>query len=145
MRAQKVSMPSTLAESWTVLGEDLDPLEPAEDYLAYLTAVFGLHDYHARAGVQVPTELVAWRWIGRGYPQAILAPRGQGPADPTRPVKLSVPRRVPRTLSDEETVTLLAACEHLRDRFLVALLAETAMRIGPAPGAAPRRLREPTA
>ena len=38
------------------------------------------------------------------------------------------------TLSVEEIAQILAACERLRDRFLLALLAETGMRIGQALG-----------
>lgn len=53
---------------------------------------------------------------------------------PTRPVKLVVVRRSPRTLDAEQVVAILAACEHLRDRFLFALLAETGMRVGQALG-----------
>jgi integrase len=46
---------------------------------------------------------------------------------PVRPVKLHVPSRAPRTLEAEQIVAILAACEHLRDRFLLSLLAETGM------------------
>ena len=41
---------------------------------------------------------------------------------------------MPRTLTDEQVLTLVEACEHLRDRFLLVLLAETGMRIGQALG-----------
>jgi integrase len=47
---------------------------------------------------------------------------------------LAVVRRGPRTLSGEQIVALLAGCRHLRDRFLVSLLAETGMRVGQALG-----------
>jgi len=53
---------------------------------------------------------------------------------PTRPVKLAVVRRCPRTLEATEVVTLLAACERVRDRFLLSLLGETGMRVGQALG-----------
>lgn len=53
---------------------------------------------------------------------------------PTRPVKLAVAGRPPRALSAEEVVTVLAAAERARDRFLLALLTETGMRIGQALG-----------
>ena len=49
-------------------------------------------------------------------------------------MKLPVPRRVPRTLEPGQMVAILAACEHLRDRFLLSLLAETGMRAGQALG-----------
>lgn len=42
----------------------------------------------------------------------------QGRPIPTRPVTLKVPRRLPVALSVEEITVLLAACAHLRDRFL---------------------------
>jgi len=42
-------------------------------------------------------------------------------------VKLHVPERAPRTLEPGQIVAILAACEHLRDRFLLSLLAETGM------------------
>jgi integrase/recombinase XerD len=44
---------------------------------------------------------------------------------PVRPVKLHVPRQAPRTLEPGQIVAILGACEHLRDRFLLSLLAET--------------------
>jgi len=43
-------------------------------------------------------------------------------------------RRLPETLTTEQVAAILSACEHLRDRFLLALLAETGMRIGQALG-----------
>jgi hypothetical protein len=49
-------------------------------------------------------------------------------------VRLRPTRRLPETLNGEQVAALLAACEHLRDRFLIALLAETGMRIGQALG-----------
>ena len=49
------------------------------------------------------------------------------------PVKLRVPARAPRTLTAEQVVAVLAAPVRA-DRFLLALLAETGMRIGQALG-----------
>jgi integrase/recombinase XerD len=39
MRVQRVLMPGSGAESWTVLGDDQVPVEPAERFLGYLTSV----------------------------------------------------------------------------------------------------------
>jgi integrase/recombinase XerD len=39
MRVQRVAMPASRAESWTVLGDDDIPVGPVERYLAYLTAI----------------------------------------------------------------------------------------------------------
>ena len=39
MRVQRVLMPGSEAESWTVLGGDQVPLEPVERFLGYLTSI----------------------------------------------------------------------------------------------------------
>jgi integrase/recombinase XerD len=39
MRVQRVLAPDSMAESWTLLGDDLRPVEPVESFLSYLTAV----------------------------------------------------------------------------------------------------------
>lgn len=44
------------------------------------------------------------------------------------------PARIPRTLTPGQVAAVLDACDHLRDRLLVALLAGTGMRIGEALG-----------
>ena len=38
MRVQRVVMPGSGAESWTLLGDDQVPVEPAERFLAYLAS-----------------------------------------------------------------------------------------------------------
>jgi len=100
----------------------------------HLAAVFSFYDYHARSGVAVAGVLVAWRRVGRGAYKPFLHHVTKGRAIPTRPVRLRAAQRRPRTLGAEEVIALLGACEHVRDRFLLALLAETGMRIGQALG-----------
>ena len=100
----------------------------------YLAAVFGFYGFHARSGVAVADELVAWRQANRGAYKPFLHQVGKARLVPTRPVKLVATRRLPATLSAEQVAMVLGACEHLRDRFLVALLSETGMRIGQALG-----------
>jgi len=39
MHVQRVAMPASRAESWTVLGDDDITVGPVERYLAYLTAI----------------------------------------------------------------------------------------------------------
>ena len=39
MLVQRVVMPASSVESWTVLGDDDLPVEPVERYLAYLTDI----------------------------------------------------------------------------------------------------------
>jgi integrase/recombinase XerD len=206
MLVQRVLMPGSGRESWTLLGDDSEVVEPAERYLAYLTAierspntvrayaislklwfeflqhtatswdqagvedvarfvawlrapagnvivlaggsgargpatvnrylagVFGFYDHHARTGLAAASELVSLRRISRGSYKPFLHHVTKGRPIPVRPVKLHVPQRSPRTLEPGQIVAILAACEHLRDRFLLSLLAETGMRAGQALG-----------
>ena len=206
LRAQRMLMPVTGAESWTVVDEDLVVVGDVERYLAHLAAierspntvrayahslalwctflqlravelagaglddvaefvrwlrapasnvivlhasaarrseatvnrhlaaVFGFYDFQLRAGVKLAESLVAWRRVPRGSFKPLLHHVTKGRPIPTRPVKLRVPRRLPATLTGEQVTVLLAACGRLRDRFLIALLAETGMRIGQALG-----------
>ena len=206
MKAQRVVLPVTGSQSWTVVDADFAMVEPAERFLAYLAAierspntvrayahslalwfeflrfrdvdwagavvedvaafvtwlrapagnvivldassarrcestvnrhlaaVFGFYDFHARHGVALAESLVAWRRVPRGSFKPFLHHVTKGRPIPTRPVKLTVPRRLPVTLSVEEVTVLLAACSRLRDRFLLALLAETGIRVGQALG-----------
>jgi integrase/recombinase XerD len=93
----------------------------------HLAAVFGFYDHHARAGVGVAGGLVAWRRVSRGSYKPFLHHVTKGKPVPTRPARLAVTRRAPRTLDAAQVAAILAACEHLRDRFLLALLAEAGM------------------
>jgi integrase/recombinase XerD len=100
----------------------------------HLAAVFGFYEHHARAGVAVASRLVVWRRVGRGSYKPFLHHVTKGRPIPTRPIKLSAPRKVPRALSVEEVAAVVGAPSRARDRFLLALLAGTGMRVGQALG-----------
>ena len=100
----------------------------------HLAAVFGFYEHHARAGIAVAADLVAWRRVGRGSYKPLLHHVTKGRPIPTRPLKLAVIRQVPRTLEATQVVAVLAACDRARDRFLLSLLAESGMRVGQALG-----------
>jgi integrase/recombinase XerD len=101
----------------------------------HLAAVFGLYEFHARRGVTVADELVNWRRGGRGsYKPFLDQVGGRARRVARRPVRLREGHQLPKTLTVAEIATLLAACAHRRDRFLLGLLAETGMRIGQALG-----------
>ena len=68
----------------------------------HLAAVFGFYDFHARSGVDVAADLVAWRRVARGSYKPFLHHVTRGRPIATRPVKLRVPRRLPATLNVEE-------------------------------------------
>jgi site-specific recombinase XerD len=101
----------------------------------HLAAVFGLYEFHARRGVTVADELVSWRRGGRGsYKPFLDHVGGRARQVARRPVRLREGQRLAKTLTVAEIATLLEACAHLRDRFLLGLLAETGMRVGQALG-----------
>lgn len=100
----------------------------------HLAALFSFYDYRARNGVTLAQSLVAWRRVNRGGYRPFLHHVTGGRPVPTRPLRLRQPRRLPRTLTAEQILALVEACEHLRDRFLLVLLAETGMRVGQALG-----------
>lgn len=131
--ARFVSWLRAPAANVIVLGNGVGRRSPAT-VNRHLAGVFGFYDYKARAGVGLAADLVAWRRVSRGSYKPFLHHVSKGKPIPTRPVKLIVPRRTPRTLDPGQVVAVLGACEHLRDRFLMALLAETGIRIGQALG-----------
>lgn len=100
----------------------------------HLAALFSFYDYHARNGVALAKALVEWRRSNRGGYKPFLHHVSAGRPVPTRPLRLPEARRLPRTLSEEQVLAIVCACEHLRDRFLICLLAETGMRVGQALG-----------
>lgn len=100
----------------------------------HLAGVFSFYDYQARNGVGLAQALVVWRRSNRGGYRPFLHHATAGRPAPTRPLRLRQTRSSPRTLSAEQIVAVVNACEHLRDRFLLVLLAETGMRIGQALG-----------
>jgi integrase/recombinase XerD len=215
MRVQRVVMPGSGFESWTVLGDDHVPVEPVERFLGYLSSIerspntvkayaHDLKDWFTflagrdrdwrAATLEDVAGFVAWLRLppaGRdGLVQVLpsaahhcsassvnrklaaltsfcefharhrvalagllvrMAPPGRGRLSATsfrpflqhitmnteqrrRTIKLSsVPPR-PRVLTTGEAQMILDGCDHLRDRFLFALLLDTGMRIGEALG-----------
>jgi integrase len=89
----------------------------------HLAAVFGFYEHHARFGVAVAAQLVAWRRVGRGSYKPFLHHISKGRPIPTRPIKLALARKAPRALSAEEVAAVLDTPTRNRDRFLLALLA----------------------
>jgi integrase/recombinase XerD len=211
MQVQRVAMPASRVESWTVLGDDDVPVEPIEGYLAYLTdierspntikgyahdlkdywalltgrgldwrevrledigafvawlrlplagrsgevavlpsvqahvsaatvnrklsALSAFYAHHAWHGVDVGELLVTWQAPGRrGGWKPFLHHISKSNPQPRRTIGLKTPKKLPRILTAAETQAILDACEHLRDRFLFALLHDSGVRIGEALG-----------
>lgn len=121
------------AENVTVLEGGTARCQPAT-VNKHLAALFSFYDYQARNGVPVARSLVEWRRTNRGGYRPFLYHVTAGRPSATRPLRLREPRRLPRTLTSGQILAIVEACEHLRDRFLVVLLAETGLRAGQALG-----------
>ena len=102
----------------------------------HLGAVFSFYDHLERGGeCRVAEGLRAWGSRGRRAYKPFLHHATGGRPLAIRPVKLvGEPTARRRTLTREEVVAVIDACDHLRDKFLIVLLAETGMRIGQALG-----------
>jgi site-specific recombinase XerD len=99
-----------------------------------LTSVHGFYDYHMK--IKSVPDLPLYRFLM--LPQRHYKPFLHGIAKDkpirTRVVAVKREERRPRTLSCEQVQELLDACTRTRDKFLLALLYETGMRIGQALG-----------
>ncbi len=212
MQVQRVAMPGSRLESWTVLGDDDVPVEPVERWLAYLThidrspntvkayahdlkdflvflagrgvdwrevrledlgefvawlalppagrdgavavlpsvephvsaatvnrklaALAAFYTHQSRQGVAVGELLTCWQVGGRGNGgfKKFLHHVSAGKPQAWRSIALKTPRKLPRVVTAAEMQALLDACEHLRDRLLLAILWDCGVRIGEALG-----------
>ncbi len=103
-----------------------------------LAAVASFYRFHARHGARAGEVLRAIQAPGRGYAGTAFRPflhhvTGRSP-QPRLAVKVKAPRPLPRVLTAVEAQAILDACDHLRDRLLLAVLLEAGLRIGEALG-----------
>jgi site-specific recombinase XerD len=100
-----------------------------------LSAVSAFYEFHHRHGEGPGDLLTEWRRrdFSGGSWQPLLAHLGPRP-ERARLIKLADGRRIPATLDREQIEAILAACERMRDRLLIALLAESGLRVGEALG-----------
>ncbi len=99
-----------------------------------LSAVCTLYDFHEKTG-NVP-HIPLYKTVltpGKRY-KSFLHHINKGKPVKTRLLKLKVPKRVPKTVEPQQVQTLIAACNRVRDQFLICLLYESGMRIGQALG-----------
>jgi integrase/recombinase XerD len=113
-----------------VLLHDAQPARSPATIARAVNAAHALFDYHATRGVPVARWLVSFSRTPK--------PHGRNPHRTGRgtrqAVTIPVPKQAPDALAVEEVQRLLDACHHRRDRFLLALLYETGMQVGPALG-----------
>ena len=95
-----------------------------------INTVHAFLDYHATRGIPVARRLVSFSRTPKPHWRN---PHRTGRAT-RRAVTVPVHNAAPETLTADEVQRLLDACHHVRDRFLLALLYETGMRVGQALG-----------
>ena len=107
----------------------------------YLAGVFGFYDHHARSGLGVAAELVAWRRVSRGSYKPFMHHVTKGRPIAVRPVKLHVPRQAPRTLEPEQDCRRAGRHRAPEGPVLVVVTGRNGHARRPGLGAAPLRLR----
>jgi integrase/recombinase XerD len=95
-----------------------------------LSAVHGFYSYHMRLHTvpELPLYQLATPYRSRYKP--FLYGIARTKPEQTRVVSVEREQRQPKTLPSSQVQQLLDACTHTRDRFLLALLFSTGMRIG---------------
>jgi len=101
-----------------------------------LSALSAFYAHQVRHGVDVGELLTTWQAGGRrnGGFKSFLHHAAKDKPQARRTIALKVPKKVPRVVTAAEMQAILDACEHLRDRFLFALLWDSGVRIGAALG-----------
>src|SRR5699024_6585465 len=101
-----------------------------------LSALSAFYQHAARHGIDLGELLRTWQPAGgrsSGW-KPFLHHISKSAPQPRRAIALSAQRKLPRVLTVAEVQAILEACDHLRDRFLFAVLFDTGMRIGEALG-----------
>ena len=95
-----------------------------------LTAIHGFYEFHIRMK-SVP-DLPLYTFVSMPYRRYKPMLYGMVRAKPvqTRIVKVKRGKSLIKTLTSEQVQAIFKACTHVRDKFLLALLYETGMRIG---------------
>lgn len=95
-----------------------------------LGTVYGFYSYHMRLGTIPEISLYQLALPHRGRYKPFLHGIAQAKPEATRVVMIKREQRHPKTLTSAQIQQLLDACTHVRDRFLLALMYETGMRVG---------------
>ncbi len=99
-----------------------------------LAAVVTFYDYHARLGAGPDIPWYRFQALPQRRYKSFLHGVTKTKSAKTHILKLKAPKQIPKTLDSEQVTSLINACRHRRDQFLVRLLYETGMRVGEALG-----------
>src|SRR6266496_5797270 len=95
-----------------------------------LGSVQSFYAFHTRLGTVPELPLYQLSMPDRRAYKPFLHGIAKAKSEQKRVVAVKRERRTPKTLTDEQIQTLIAACTHTRDKFLLTLLYQTGMRVG---------------
>jgi integrase len=98
-----------------------------------LSAILGFYEFHRRFSKNILDLTYQKRSLRHPYP-SLLSHVKKNRLVKRRLIKLHAPKTLPKLIPDETIKSMIDACNLARDRFLIALLYETGMRIGQALG-----------
>jgi integrase/recombinase XerD len=101
---------------------------------AIITSVCMLYDYQERLGIVQSIPIYNSQLQSSRRYKSFLHHINKSKPIRNKLIKLKEPKRIPKTITQEQVGQLINACDRIRDKFLVALLYESGMRIGQALG-----------
>lgn len=113
----------------------LEPVKKPRTVNAYISTIMEFYDYlmrHEDYSIQLSEKLK--RQISgsrRGF-KDFLYHINKSKSYDAKILKVKVPKERPKTISKEKIMQLINACSNFRDKFLIQLLWESAIRIGEA-------------
>jgi len=93
----------------------------------HLTSLFGFYEH---LGFEIDLPLGRQLRAFSKHRGARMQVAGQWLSPRTRPMRLAVPEQRPMALPAHDVRRVLASCEHLRDRLLLALMWNPGLRVG---------------
>lgn len=100
---------------------------------AILSAITMFYNFHQQLGNTTVTLTTTSTAPARRY-KPLLHHISKNKPVKSRLIKLKIPHKTPKTLTQNQIKELIKNCLSLRDQFLISLLYETGMRIGQALG-----------
>lgn len=98
-----------------------------------ISTVYNFYEFHRRNGTVKGIDGYQERHIKKKY-KPFLHHISKGKPTSIKLLKLKEPKKLPKVLEKEQVESLIQACHHIRDKFLLILLYETGIRIGQALG-----------
>jgi integrase/recombinase XerD len=115
------------------IGEEVEAKRVESTINLYLSAVSSFYQFNMDLGnVKNYPMYKQSENVGPRKYKTFLHHIDKGKPVKTRKIKLKAPKVKPKTLTEEQILAIVDACNNTRDKFLITLLAETGMRIGQA-------------